>query len=128
VEAVIALDTHAVIWLHAGETSLFPKTARQRLDDEASVLCPLAVLELEYLYEIERITFPADTILADLAADIGLELCGRPFATTLRESLKQNWTRDPFDRIIAAHAVANNLDLLTKDRFILDHCERAFWE
>lgn len=124
---MIALDTHAVVWLHAGETGLFPETARKRLDEEASVLCPLVALELEYLYEIERIALPADTILADLATEIGLELCSRPFATTLRVSLKQKWTRDPFDRIIAAHAVANNLDLLTKDRSILDHCERAFW-
>lgn len=125
---MIALDTHVVVWLHAGETQLFPKVALARLDAEPSVLCPLVALELEYLYEIERIAFPADTILADLAADIGLEVCFRPFAPTLRESLKQKWTRDPFDRMIAAHAIANNLDLLTKDGSILNNCKQAFWE
>lgn len=125
---MIALDTHVVVWLHAGETSLLPKLARQRLNEEDALICPLVALELEYLYEIDRITFPADTILADLEAEIGLKVCSRPFAPTLRESLKQKWTRDPFDRMISAHAVANAFDLLTKDEAIRDNCERAFWE
>jgi PIN domain nuclease of toxin-antitoxin system len=124
---VIALDTHVVVWLHAGELSLFPEIALKRIDEEPSIICPLAALELEYLYEIERIRYPADTILADLATDIGLEICPRPFAPTLRASLKQKWTRDPFDRIIAAHAEAHQLDLLTKDRTVLENCSRAFW-
>lgn len=125
---MIALDTHVVVWLHAGETSLFPKLARQRLNEEDALICPLVALELEYLYEIDRIAFPADTILADLATDIGLRVCDRSFAPTLRESLKQKWTRDPFDRIISAHATVQNLDLLTKDKILHDHCERAFWK
>lgn len=29
---MIALDTHVVVWLHAGETDLLPNTARIRLD------------------------------------------------------------------------------------------------
>lgn len=124
---MIALDTHVVVWLHAGETDLLPKAARIRLDAETGVVCPLVALELEYLYEIERITYPADTIIADLEADIGLEICPKPFAPTLREALKLKWTRDPFDRMIAAHALAHHLDLLTKDEVILEHCERAFW-
>lgn len=125
---MIALDTHVVVWLHAGEVSLIPAIAQQRLDSERAVLCPLVALELEYLFEIERIAFSADTIAADLAADIGLKICNRPFEPTLREALKVKWTRDPFDRMIAAHALANGLDLLTKDDSILSHCERAFWE
>jgi PIN domain nuclease of toxin-antitoxin system len=124
---MIALDTHVVVWLHAGETDLLPKAARIRLDEEPAVACPLVALELEYLYEIERISFPADTIIADLEADIGLEICSKPFAPTLRESLKLKWTRDPFDRMIPAHALAHNLDLLTKDEVILENCEKAFW-
>ena len=125
---MIALDTHVAVWLHAGEISLLPRIVRKRIDTEPSVVCPLVALELEYLFEIERIGFSADTILADLATDIGLEICSLPFLPTLREALKVTWTRDPFDRIISAHAVANALDLATKDRLIRDNCARAVWE
>lgn len=124
---MISLDTHVVVWLHAGEISLFPRKVRQKLDKESLVICPVVFLELEYLYEIDRITFPADTVINDLATDIGLEVCGKPFLPSLRESLKHKWTRDPFDRMIVAHAEANNLELITKDKSILAHCHRAFW-
>ncbi len=124
---MIALDTHVAVWLHAGETDLLPKTARTRLDQEPSIVCPLVALELEYLFEIERIGYPADTLLSDLSEDIGLSICSQPFTATLREALKVKWTRDPFDRMIAAHALAHDLDLLTKDEVMLKHCPQAFW-
>ena len=38
------------------------------------------------------------------------------------------WTRDPFDRMIAAHAITHDHDLLTKDESILAHCKNAFWQ
>ena len=125
---MITLDTHVVVWLHAGETDLFPHSARRRLDNEPAVVCPLVALELEYLHEIDRITYPADTILADLSEEIGLAICHQPFAPTLRESLKLKWTRDPFDRLIAAHAIAQGYELLTKDAHLLTNCEKAFWQ
>lgn len=125
---MIALDTHVVVWLHAGETDLLPELGRRRLDIEPGVVCPLVVLELEYLYEIDRIAYPADTIMADLREEIGLAMCQQSFAPTLREALKLKWTRDPFDRMIAAHAIAQRYDLLTKDGNILTHCEKAFWQ
>lgn len=124
---MITLDTHVVVWLHAGELDLFSDLGRLRLDREPAVICPLVALELEYLYEVQRIAFSADTIVADLASDIGLAICPRPFSPTLRESIKLKWTRDPFDRMITAHAQAHGFDLLTKDGAILEHCERAFW-
>lgn len=124
---MIALDTHVVVWLHAGETDLLPEFGCFRLENEPGVICPLVLLELEYLYEIERIVYSADTIIADLEADIGLKICSAPIASTLREALKLKWTRDPFDRMIAAHALAHDFDLLTKDEMILKRCPKAFW-
>lgn len=125
---MIALDTHVVVWLHAGELALLPARVRQRIDAEESVVCPIVSLELEFLYEIDRIALTADTILADLTAEIGLLTCSRPFATTIRESLKMKWTRDPFDRLISAHSIAHDLDLATRDRAMRAHCPKAFWD
>ncbi|HXH57083.1 hypothetical protein [Iamia sp.] len=38
-----------------------------------------------------------------------------------------DWTRDPFDRIIAAQTLAAGARLLTKDLTIRDHLGLAVW-
>ncbi len=126
-EGLIALDTHVVVWLHAGETERFPSGLSQRLDVETLVICPVVLLELEYLHEIGRLSVNADRIFGDLASDIGLTVCPHPFSKVIREALKQSWTRDPFDRIIVAHAISANLGLVTKDETIRAYCATAFW-
>ena len=126
-EPLIALDTHVVVWLHAGETGRLPEGVRRRLDTEQALVCPIVLLELESLYEISRISVNADKIMGDLSAEIGLHLCPHPFPQVIRESLKQSWTRDPFDRIIAAHATVAGYNLATKDETILTNCSSAFW-
>ncbi len=84
-------------------------------------------LELEYLREIDRITVESALIVESLSQRIGLTLCDLPFAAVMIESIKQSWTRDPFDRLITAQAIARNAGLLTKDRHVRDHCVFAIW-
>ena len=124
---MIGLDTHVVLWLHAGEVERFPAGLFQRLDTEDLVICPIVLLELEYLHEIGRISLNGDRIFADLASEIGLAVCPHPFSGVIREALKQTWTKDPFDRIIAAHSLASGHALATKDEMILANCSSAFW-
>jgi PIN domain nuclease of toxin-antitoxin system len=38
------------------------------------------------------------------------------------------WTRDPFDRLIAAHAILSGAPLLTADRRILANLPQATWD
>ena len=82
-------------------------------------------LELQYLYEIKRITENADEIINDLSDKIGLQMCGKNFAAIINGALKVWWTRDPFDRIIVANAALNQNALITKQfkqiGFILDY-------
>jgi PIN domain nuclease of toxin-antitoxin system len=39
-----------------------------------------------------------------------------------------SWTRDPFDRLIAAHAIVADALLLTADETIRKHLPLATWE
>ncbi len=123
-----ALDTHVVVWLHAGRVDLLPEELHVQLDREPAVISPMVLLELEYLREIDRIAVGADEIFADLSAEIGLSLCTQPFAAVIRESLKQTWTRDPFDRVIVAQSIVAGDALATKDDSVLQHCPTAFWQ
>jgi PIN domain nuclease of toxin-antitoxin system len=88
---------------------------------------PIIQLELQYLLEIKRITQPAAAILKDLAKRIGLRTCQKPFEQFMQESIKQRWTRDPFDRIIVAQAALDKTQLLTKDKTILANYKNSCW-
>jgi PIN domain nuclease of toxin-antitoxin system len=44
------------------------------------------------------------------------------------DMLGHRWTRDPFDRIIVAHADVVSAPLLTKDQAIRRNYRRAFWD
>jgi PIN domain nuclease of toxin-antitoxin system len=65
--------------------------------------------------------------VAVLADDIGLEVCQLQFQSVVDSALNQSWIRDPFDRLIVAHAAANDAPLITKDQKIRRHYKRAVW-
>ena len=124
---MIYLDTHVVVWLYAGDTNKLTKSGIDLINDNNLLVSPIVQLELQYLLEIKRITQPADTILKDLAKTIGLKTCNKPFNDVIKQSINQNWTRDPFDRIIVAQASINKTKLLTKDKTILKNYTSACW-
>jgi PIN domain nuclease of toxin-antitoxin system len=126
--AVIYLDTHVVVWLYAGQVELLPKSVMLRLEAADLKISPIVALELEYLHEIGRLSVPGVQVVRDLALQIGLVTCDLPFATVIEHAAQQAWTRDPFDRIIVAHAAATGNELATKDRVIHQHCSLALWE
>lgn len=121
------LDTHAVVFLHAGRLFEFSELGRQLLESEPLAVSPLCVLELQYLYEIQRIRYSAHSIIQDLISDIGLQQSGERAMEAAHIALGYTWTRDPFDRMIAAYAQAAGERLLTKDATIRNHCSFAVW-
>ena len=125
---LIYLDTHVVVWLRAGRTHLLPSPARTLLEENDLLVSPFVVLELQYLFEIQRVTEPAETVLAALTRDLGLGVCDSPFSEVARVALGLSWTRDPFDRIIVSQALLRDAPLLTKDPHLRAHYPRAVWD
>jgi PIN domain nuclease of toxin-antitoxin system len=124
---VIYLDTHVVVWLYAGDLELLPHRVRDLLEGEELVISPMVELELQYLYESGRTTQPARVVVDALDEEIGLSRCGLPFGQVIAKALEQDWTRDPFDRVIVAQARARRLPLVTRDQTIRDHYREAIW-
>jgi PIN domain nuclease of toxin-antitoxin system len=125
---VIYLDTHVAVWLYAGEVARIPVSAQASLETHELLISPMVVLELTYLHEVERLSVDAPVIVESLEASVGLRVCGLPFHQLVMEAMTQAWTRDPFDRIIAANAICAKSTLLTKDAVILEHCSFAKWD
>ena len=122
------LDTHAVIWLHDRIVTKFSKRGKQAIEECDLLISPIVLLELEYLFEIDRITSNSVTIVEYLESRVGLRVdedlkMNRWFITSLQEK----WTRDPFDRLIVSHAKTKGAKLLSKDKVILKHYLKAFW-
>lgn len=123
----VFLDTHAAVFLHAGRTEAFTATGLTLLEQEPLFLSPMAFLELQYLHDIGRLRFDAEALVKDLETDLGLRLHDAGWARSARAAAAFTFTRDPFDRFIAAQALVEGQRLLTKDRVLLEHCSWALW-
>lgn len=125
--AVIYLDTHVVVWLYQKDRELLSPRALELIEAEETSVSPAVLLELEYLFEVFRITEHGESIVDYLNRQIGMKICDKPFQAVVRKSLELKWTRDPFDRIITAQAALSNDILLTKDTTISGFYSRAVW-
>jgi len=124
---VIYLDTHVVVWLYAGESERFSKKGVELIEENDLLISPAVLLELQFLKEIKRITSDPMLVIQTLEETIGLQMCRLDFSKVVIGALSQSWTRDPFDRLIAAQASVRSELLLTKDRMIRRHCATACW-
>jgi PIN domain nuclease of toxin-antitoxin system len=111
---VILLDTHALIWLdqgRAGVDTLLRRSPRVYIS-------PATLLELQFLDEVGRLRLPKGDAQA-LAVDDRWTLDDPPAASWFAAALDLSWTRDPFDRLIAAHARLRGWRLATADETLL---------
>jgi PIN domain nuclease of toxin-antitoxin system len=124
---MILLDTHVVVWLYADPERLVPARVQYRLNNEQLGLSPFVRLELQYLYEVGRITVPAQIVVDDLVTKLELSLTDPPSDAICQVATMLSWTRDPFDRLISAQAVTAEATLVTKDQSIRRNLPLAWW-
>jgi len=124
---VIYLDTHCAIWAACGEWFRFSPLGVHRMENEEVRLSPIVRLELKLLYEIGRLTLEPLEILRKAEEKVGATMCEKPFDDVMMAASWLAFTRDPFDRMLCAHALAGGGDLLTKDEKLLRHFPNAVW-
>lgn len=125
---MILLDTHVVVWLAANETDRISAAALQVIESEELAVSPAVELELAYLNEIGRVSAQPAAIIGDLSARIGLRVDQIEFGAVCAAATSLTWTRDPFDRLQAAHASVKDVRLVTKDTSIRANLPLAFWD
>lgn len=124
---MIYLDTHIVVWLYQKDRNRFTPETLALIDKEELLISPMVELEIEYLFEIDKINIRAEIILDYLKDKTGLKVCENSFSSIVQKATSMKWTRDPFDRIITAHAAIGDSILITKDKQIRKHYPGAFW-
>lgn len=115
-------------WLYEGADRRIPSAVRSLIEFDEPFVSPIVEMELAYLYEVGRVTEPAAAPLAALQKTIGLQVSDVSAAKLVQAATGLTWTRDPFDRMIAAQAIVADAPLVTADRTILANLPLATWE
>jgi PIN domain nuclease of toxin-antitoxin system len=108
------LDTHALLWLDQNHRRARP-LARAAAPLAVS---PATLLELHFLVEAGRIRLRSGTVRA-LLDDERWAIDEPPSLDWFSRASEESWTRDPFDRLIVAHARLRRWRLATGDLAVL---------
>lgn len=124
---MIHLDTNVVIWFATAQESRLSGPALQALLREPPILSPIVVLELQLLHDIGRIPLEPEAVLERLRSKVAMEISQTGFDRIISAARPLTWTRDPFDRLVCAAAIADGAGLVTSDRHIRQHLPSAIW-
>lgn len=127
-QSIVYLDTHVVVWLYAGLVEKLSQPAKEIIDNCDLLISHIVRLELQYLYEIGKITVTSNNIIKYLSKVLGLKTSEPSFDKIVNEALKIEWTRDVFDRLIVAESTLEETGLVTADSLILNNHRYAIWD
>ena len=122
------IDTCGARWLVDGNIGKLTVAAKELIEKTDLLISPIVFLELQYLFEIGRVSQPAQEAYRYLHEQIGLSICQFPFHTVIACAASESWTRDPFDRLIVSHAKSNGgATLISADEQIRANYRQAIW-
>ena len=122
------LDTQVMVWLCQKQLDKLTARVITVIEESELLISPMVMLELGYLYELKRIVQPPQSLLSQLDSQIGLKVCDHSFSAIVQTALLETWTRDPFDRMIVAHAKSNGYaSLITSDGKIRENYPKTTW-
>ncbi len=112
----VLLDTHFLIWttLQSKRLEQFPWLGKYL----PWGVSPVSLLELQYLSEVDRLRVAQPGFTDTLMQDRRFVVDEVPLLALIRRAFPLSWTRDPFDRLLAAHSTARRVPLCTVDRQI----------
>lgn len=125
----LLLDTHAFLWFVTGDGRLSPRARRALADEDNELLLSAAsVWEMAIKARLGRLTLPG-TVEEYVAEKVAGGLAILPIELTHAaavESLPFHH-RDPFDRLIVAQALAENLPIVSADPAFRHYGVKVVW-
>ena len=114
------LDTNALVWLAQGHR----RTKHLAGGNRTLAVSPASLLELKFLVEAGRVQIRGGG-LETIAQDDRWAVDEPPSAAWFQQAWALTWTRDPFDRLIVAHARLRGWRLATADTSLLDRLDAS---
>jgi PIN domain nuclease of toxin-antitoxin system len=122
----LLLDTHIIVWIVLDDKRLSKKQRAMLKDSDNELLVsPVIAYELTDLQKRGRI--PLTEPISVLQELIGFELAELPASTWEHVASLPNIHRDPVDRMLIAHALAEGMTLVTSDSKIRQYPVQTLW-
>ena len=124
------LDTHTILWFLNGETALLSNTAKNIIEDQKHVkfISLASVWEVGIKISIGKLQFPENTngFVTHIKKN-GFELL--PITTDYIITIEQlpHIHRDPFDRLLIATAISEQMTLISADENIVKYNVSHLW-
>lgn len=126
----VLLDTHALLWATLSPASLSRKAA-SIIDTEANVILVYAASAWEIATKVRLGKLPgAETLekeFLDVMENAGYTLLPIDVRSALRTGRLTSDHRDPFDRMLAAQALAEDIPILSADAKLDPFGIRRIW-
>jgi PIN domain nuclease of toxin-antitoxin system len=126
----VLLDTHALLWAVLSPSTLSRK-ASAVIADESNIILVSAASAWEIATKVRLGKLPgAETLereFLDVVDDAGYTLLPIDAASALRAGRLTSDHRDPFDRILAAQALAQDIPILSTDTKLDTFGIRRLW-
>lgn len=125
----LLLDTHAFLWFQAGDRRLSRKVrAAMEAPDAELVLSAAVAWEMAIKTSLGRLRLP-ETVDGYLAEKVGQGYRVLPVSWTHAARVEAlPWHhRDPFDRLLASQALAEDLTLVTRDPVFKRYGVKTVW-
>ncbi len=126
----LLLDTHALLWWWGGDTRLPPKI-REMIESGTSEVLVSAASAWEIATKVRIGKLPTAKPLVERFEELLSEQGFRHLAITLAHGRRAGSLpgrhRDPFDRILAAQSLIEDLPIVSSDEGILRFGVRTYW-
>jgi PIN domain nuclease of toxin-antitoxin system len=125
----LLLDTHALLWFLNGDDSLSNKARLAILNIENSKFISIAsIWEISIKKSLDKLRFPSGLKrMLELIEENGFQLLPVTTEYALVLSTLEFKHRDPFDRLLVAQCLTDNLFLISKDVMIKNYDVQLFW-
>ncbi|MBK8807428.1 MAG: type II toxin-antitoxin system VapC family toxin [Bacteroidales bacterium] len=125
----LLLDTHTLIWFLNGDEQISDKAKALIEDSQNSKIVSIAsIWEIAIKISLDKFRFAQGfKYFLDMVADIGFEILPITVEHALELSTLEFIHRDPFDRLLIAQSISDNLIIVTKNDTIKRYNIKTIW-